>query len=145
VALSADCPTKGRSEAPSPSRLAAGVPVFDTVTEELFGFVMIEASLDRLIEGQIRDRFRTSGRLFVLDNDCQILLQMDRNGSRIHKDDGKSMSALSPHWDNVLPVLKSDGEFLDENDHAMYATKIDLVPGRYSLALALCLAEQPHS
>ena len=145
VALSADCPTKGRSEAPSSSRLAAGVPVFDTVTEELFGFVMIEASLDRLIEGQIRDRFRTSGRLFVLDNDCQILLQMDRNGSRIHKDDGKSMSALSPHWDNVLPVLKSDGEFLDENDHAMYATKIDLVPGRYSLALALCLAEQPHS
>lgn len=141
VALSSECPGPGEADAPVASRMAAGVPVFDAVTEELFGFVMIEASLDRLIEAQIRDRFRSSGRLFVLDNDCGILLQMDRNGNRVHKDNGKPMTSISTHWDNVLPVLKSDGEFLDEQDHAMYATKIDLVPGRYSLALALCLAD----
>lgn len=144
VALSSECPTPGQSASSPPNRLAAGVPVFDNVTEELFGFVLIEASLDRLIESQIRDRFRTSGRLFVLDNDCRILLQTDRNGSRIRSDDGRPMTSISDHWDDVLPVLKGEGEFLDEQDHAMYATRIDLVPGRYSLALALCLAEHPR-
>lgn len=142
VALSGECPVPGSSQNPTSSQLAAGVPVFDEVTEELFGFVMIEANLDRLIEGQIRDRFRTRGRLFVLDNDCKVLVQLDRNGTRVQKDDGKLMSSISPCWDSVLPELKQDGEFLDENDHAMYATRIDLVPGRYSLALALCLAER---
>ena len=142
VALSSECPQPGAADAPSSSRLAAAVPVFDSVTEELFGFVMIEASLDRLIESQIRDRFRTRGRLFVLDNDCHVLLQMDRSGARVHGDDGKTMSSISQCWEDVLPILKANGEFLDEQDHLVYSTKIDLVPGRYSLALALCLAER---
>lgn len=139
VALASDCPKAGQlNEA---SRLAATVPVFDLETEEEFGFVMIEANLDRLTENLIRDRFRTPGRLFVLDNDCRVLLQLDRSGRRVTEQDGQPMNEISQCWSNVLPVLKEQGEFIDERNHATYATRIDLVPGRYSLALALCLAE----
>ncbi|MEZ6132261.1 MAG: serine/threonine-protein kinase [Planctomycetaceae bacterium] len=145
VALSSECPQPGSSTAERSNLLAAAVPVFDQVTEELFGFVMIEACLDNLIESQVRDRFRARGRLFVLDNECRILLQRDRNGSRVRENDGKPMNSLSRAWDDVLPVLKQHGEFIDEQDHAIYATRIDLVPGRYSLALALCLAERQTS
>ena len=139
VALASECPKAGQlNEA---SRLAATVPVFDLETEEEFGFVMIEANLDRLTETLIRDRFRTRGRLFVLDNECQILLQLDRTGRRVMDVDGQPMNEVSACWSNVLPVLREKGEYIDERNHATYATRIDLVPGRYSLALALCLAE----
>lgn len=142
VALSTECPQERRASADGGNRLAAGVPVFDARTEELFGFVMIEACLERLIEAQIRDRIKTTGRLFVLDNDCRVLMQFDRDGSRVRENDGKAMSSLSECWDSILPSLKDRGEFVDEQDHAVYATRIDLVPGRYSLAIALCLADR---
>ena len=102
---------------------------------------MIEASLDRLIDGKIRDRFRDTKCLFVLDNDCHVLLQVSHDRGRVHDHDGQPMSALSECWSSVLPELKTTGEFIDEQDHAVYATRIDLVPGRYSLALALCLGD----
>lgn len=139
VALASECPTPGQQN--EASRLAATVPVFDKETEEEFGFVRIEANLERLTETLIRDRFRTRGRLFVLDNDCRILLQLDRSGRRVTEMEGQDMNDVSQSWSNVLPALKESGEFIDERNHATYATRIDLVPGRYSLALALCLAE----
>ena len=146
VALSSECPdptTASWGKSPTPL-LAATVPWFDDETEEPFGFVRIEASLERLIENQIRGRFRTINRLYVLDNDCRILMQVDSSGSRVHLNDGQPMNSLNPCFDNVLPQLKADGEFVDSQDHAFYATRIDLVPGRYSLCLALCLAvKQP--
>ncbi|HIK92221.1 MAG TPA: serine/threonine protein kinase [Planctomycetes bacterium] len=139
VALSSECPDERNAANRKPNRLAAGVPVFDAVTEELFGFVLIEADLDRLIENQLRDRFRATSRLYVLDNDSRILLQMNRDGGRVHENDGKSISSITECWSSVLQPLKQRGEFIDEQDHAVYATRIDLVPGQYSLALALCL------
>ena len=117
------------------------MPVFDEHSEELFGFVMIETSLDRLIGNEIRDRFRATKRMFVLDNDCHILLHITHDQGRVYEHDGKPMNAVSECWSNVLPLLKDNGEFIDEQDHAVYATRIDLVPGRYSLALAMCLTE----
>ncbi len=142
VALSSECPDERRRLADSGNRLAAAVPIFDAETEDLFGFVMIEACLERLIESQLRDRVRTAGRLFVLDNDCRILIQVNSEGGRVRDNDGKLMSSISDHWESILPTLKERGEFIDEQDHAVYATRIDLVPGRYSLAIALCLAER---
>lgn len=144
VALSSECPVERRSNQQIGNRLAAGVPVFDMQTEEVFGFVMIEACLERLIEGQIRDRLRTTGRLYVLDNDCRVLMQFDRDGGRVHLNDGKLMSSVAKDWDAILTSLKVDGEFVDEQDHAVYSTRIDLVPGRYSLAIVLCLHDS-HS
>ena len=147
VALSSECPeTASVSSVNSTAapRMAAAVPVFDVETEELFGFVMIEASLERLIENEIRGRFRAINRLYVLDNDCRILMQLDSSGTRVHSNDRQAMKSIAACWEEVFPKLKSDGEFVDDQDHAFYATRIDLVPGRYSLGLALCLAEKPQ-
>lgn len=142
VALSSECPPPG--EVRKVGRITAAVPVFDEVTEEVFGFVMIEACLERLIESQIHGRFRSINQLYVLDNDCRILMQIDNAGARVRQNEGVPMSDLSPCWSKVVPQLKGAGEFVDEQDHAFYATRVDLVPGRYSLALAMCLADKPH-
>lgn len=140
VSLSSECPDYLKANAGYSAHLAAGVPVFDAVSEEAFGFVLIESGLDRLVESQIRNRFRETHRLYVLDNDCRILLQLNRDGSRVRDLDGQPMNSVRSCWDDVLPVLKEKGEFIDEQDHAVYATRVDLVPGKYSLALVLGLA-----
>ena len=141
VALSSECPEPGVAR--NAGRIAAVVPVFDSHSEQLFGAVMIEACLEQLIENQIRGRFRSINHLFVLDNDCRILMQVDGAGNRIAANNGEAMSELHCGWADVVTQLKTSGEFVDHQDNAFYATRVDLVPGRYSLALAMCLAEKP--
>ena len=75
-------------------------------------------------------------------NHQNILLQMNRDGGRVRENDGKSISSITECWSEILDPLKKRGEFIDDQDHAVYATRIDLVPGRYSLALALCLGDK---
>lgn len=141
IALSSECPEERRAAPSQATRIAAVVPVFDAVSEELFGFVMIEACIARLIERQVRARFSSVGHLYVLDNECRVLLEFERDGSRFRENEGQAMSCVTDCWTNVLKSLKTRGEFIDENDNAVYATRIDLVPGRYSLAIAMCLGE----
>lgn len=148
VALSSECPEPGvaiNSGRIAAGKIAAVVPVFDAVTEDIFGYVMIEACLEQLIESQIRGRFRSINHLFVLDNDCRILMQVDGGGNRVATNTGQAMKELHKGWEEVVGELKTTGEFVDNQDHAFYATRVDLVPGRYSLALAMCLAEKPAS
>lgn len=142
IALSSECPEERKALPDQATRLAAAIPVFDEVTEELFGFVMIEACLARLIERQVRTRLTNAGRMYVLDNECRVLLQFDRDGTRLRELEGEPMSCVADCWNTVLKPLKARGEFVDEQEHAVYATRIDLVPGRYSLAIAMCLADK---
>lgn len=139
IALSSECPKE--RQVLQDNLLAAGVPVFDEETEELFGFVMIQSCLERLIEDQVRTRLTSVGRLYVLDNECQVLLQFERGGIRVRENEGKAMSCVTDSWAAVLESLKGRGEFVDEHDHSVYGTRIDLVPGKYSLALVMCLSE----
>ena len=135
VSLTSKCTTPSSRQS---GYLVAGVPIFDSETEEAFGFVMIEANLVRLTESFIRNRLRSTERVLLLDNDCRILIQMNRDGSRDVQYDGQSIKSICDGWKGVLPGLKETGEFLDEQDHLVYATRVDLIAGYYSLALVLC-------
>ncbi len=144
VALSAEC--AGSREAArnkqNASILSAGVPVFDQKTEELFGFVRIEASLDRLIESEMRDRLRSTTELLVLDNDCSVILHLSRASGRNRQSEGRAMTDFLSEWPEIRQSLKNTGEFYDEQNHAIHATRVDLVPGRYSLAIVQSVAEK---
>ncbi|MBL8816073.1 MAG: serine/threonine protein kinase [Planctomyces sp.] len=144
LALSADCGTKstGTPGKSKPSMLSAGVPVYDSRTEELFGFVRIEASLDRLIESEMRDRLKSTADLVVLDNDCSIILHMNRTAGRIRQSEGRPMTEFLSDWPEVRSALKNSGEFYDEHNHAIHATRVDLIPGRYSLAIVQSVADR---
>ena len=72
VALTGNSQDAVKTGAVVSGRMAATVPVFDEITEEVFGLVMIEAGLDQLVEHQIRGRFREINHLYVLDNDCLL-------------------------------------------------------------------------
>lgn len=139
VALSSECPIERRTSAGT--RMAAGVPVFDEETEDLFGFVIIESCIEGLMERAVRSRLTSVEQLIVLDNDCHVLLEFDGDGSRIRENEGQPMSDVTENWQPILQGLKSRGEYIDNHDHAVYATRVDLVPGKYSLAIAMCLED----
>ena len=144
IALSADCSGKsptGRNKNKF-SMLTAGVPVFDQKSEELFGFVRIETSLDRLIENEMRDRLHSTSDLLVLDNDCKVVLHLNKVTGRNRQSEGRAMTDFLSDWPEIRIALRNTGEFYDEQNHAIHATKVDLVAGRYSLAIVQSVAEK---
>ena len=116
VALTGNSQDAVKTGAVVSGRMAATVPVFDEITEEVFGLVMIEAGLDQLVEHQIRGRFREINHLYVLDNENRIIMQVDGSGRRIHTNDGGSMFDLNNEWQTILDKLQRHGEFVDDND-----------------------------
>lgn len=142
VALSADCTSRKdqQRQRNRSSMLSAGVPVFDQQTEELFGFIRIEASLDRLIEYEMKDRLHSTADLLVLDNDCTVILHLSRASGRHRDSEGRPMTDFVSDWSDIRKALKNTGEFYDEQNFALHATRVDLVPGRYSLAIVQSVA-----
>ncbi|MEO2036568.1 MAG: serine/threonine-protein kinase [Planctomycetaceae bacterium] len=130
-----DCRSDGR-EAPSGFVISA-VPVFDEQTEEPFGFVMIEACLMHVVEGFLRHRLKYSDRAFVLNNDYDVLMQINKDGSLTGTCDGEPASSICSKWAAVIPNLRERGEYVDEQTHSVYATRVDLVPGKSSLSIVL--------
>ncbi|MCA9035935.1 MAG: serine/threonine protein kinase [Planctomycetaceae bacterium] len=145
VALSNDCasgPTTPPKRQQKVSMLSAGVPVFDQKSEHLFGFVRIETSLDRLIENEMRERLRSTSDLIVLDNDCSVVLHLNQNSGRNRTSEGRAMTDFLSDWPEIRFALRNTGEFYDEQNHAIHATKVDLIPGRYSLAIVQSIKEK---
>lgn len=117
--------------------VVSAVPVFDEQSEEPFGFVMLEASLTHVVEQFLRNRLKNANNAFVLNNDCEVLMQVNKDGSVAFDTDGKGIGCVCGKWDKVLPVLRTRGEYVDDVTHSVYATRVDLVRGRTSLAIVL--------
>lgn len=151
ISLASECPESNVRTAADTNRISAIVPVFDSQTEEVFGMVVIEAALDKLIEQQIRGRFSMINQLWLIDHDGRLLIQIDSTGNRIRQYEGRNMNDLvvesgaSDMWQAATEQLRHSCEFVDELDHEFYATRIELVQGRYSLTLAMCLRDKQKS
>jgi len=137
--LSTGCSSGGQT-APS-GYVVSAVPVFDDETEEPFGFVMIEACLHHVVEGFLQQRLKNSDRAFILNNDCEVLMQVNKDGTSSIDCDGQSASSICSMWSTVMSALRDRGEYVDEKTHSVYATRVDLVRGKSSLAIVLLNGE----
>lgn len=115
----------------------SAVPVFDETTEEPFGFVMIEACLTHVVQTFLQNRLKNSECAYILNNECNVLMQVTRDGSRAPDCERDSGGTICKQWDSVISALRSDGEYIDEQTHSIYANRVDLVPGKSSLAVVL--------
>ena len=64
-------------------------------------------------------------------------MQVNRDGSHSVDCNGEMASSVCSKWATVIPALREQGEYVDEQTHAVYATRVDLVPGESSLAIVL--------
>lgn len=125
-------------------RLAAGVPVFDLKTEEPFGYVAIECDLPRLLDVQIRQRVNEAKQLFLLDENRQVRLRHSQNRSA-NTCEKTVLDTLVPNLELVMTTVDWRDEYLDEDDHEVYAAKIALPGGKQSLTLIMLADQTPRN
>ncbi len=121
----------------SPRVLAAGVPVFDAASEEIFGYVRIECDLDSILDDQVRARENSASHVLVVDQADNVWSHHCREKGRLLTSCGRPMKEFVQCFQAVHTALGDANEYLDDTNHDVYATKIELVSGVSWLTLIL--------
>ncbi len=117
-------------------RLAAGVPVFDHATEELFGVVLIECDLDRVIKQQM-DRRMTAADVVVACDTFHVMMHNHTTKGWIDASVGKPVESILPKFNQAVDALRFSTEYIDENDRRIYGARLWLVPRKHGLMFLL--------
>ena len=111
---------------PTETSLVAGVPVYHDQTEELFGMIMIECSLQDVFTRQMGSRL-TAVETIVASDTHQIMTHR-LDGELQESSKGKQLSDVAPRFEKAIEKLQSESEFLDNADHEIYGARLWLVP-----------------
>ncbi len=118
-------------------QLSAGVPVFDERTEEAFGFVRMECDLQRILEGEARDRVRTARQVLMLDPSGSIWIHDSLAHGPIGESVGQNASDVIPEMATITNVVARQAEFIDDTNREIYATRLDLSGSEPGLVIVL--------
>jgi eukaryotic-like serine/threonine-protein kinase len=116
-------------------RLVAGVPVFDSRTEEPFGLVLCEAEVGALMRPEIAAT--ESNNCVYLMDDSERILFSTRGGLA-----GEQVSAADaiPRWREIADALDNTPEFIDA-DQEFYGSRYPLPQHLNSLRMLLRVAD----
>jgi serine/threonine protein kinase len=114
--------------------LCAGVPIFDDATEDVFGAVVIECDVDRILRRQIGQRSVAN----------EIIVVSEHHGILLHAKSGKLVEAIEkaelqefPYFLDAAQLLQTHPEFIDESDAEVYGARLWFVPGRRGVSYLL--------
>ncbi len=96
---------------------------------------MIEAALIQVVAGFLRNHLKSRDRVFILNNECKVVMQVNQDGSRSIDCDGQPAASIPDGA--VMPEIRERGEDVDDRTHSVYAARVDLVPGQSSLVIVL--------
>lgn len=116
--------------------LAAGVPIFDSQTEEVFGVVLIESDLHRVLKEQLNRRF-TAKNVVVACDTFQIIVHSSDDEGIIDEHFGKPLSEVLPQFEEAQEALQNKSEFIDETDRLVYGARLWLVPKTHGIMFLL--------
>ena len=117
-------------------RLVAGVPVFNQQTEELFGLVLIECDLDRVIKQQM-DRRMTAADVVVACDTFHVMMHNHTSKGWIDESVGRPVASILPKFNDAVDALRRSTEYIDENDRQIYGARLWLVPRKHGLMFLL--------
>ena len=134
IALAANTESDGNTlTMPYRRQLSAGVPVFDERTEELFGYVMIQCDLQRILEDETRNHLRTAQQVIALDPKNSIWVHDSPTHGPIEESVGRKAVEVIPGIDDIVKVISRRAEFVDDTNREIYATRLDLTAGEPGL------------
>ncbi|MEL7498705.1 MAG: serine/threonine-protein kinase [Planctomycetota bacterium] len=116
--------------------LVAGVPVFDRTTEEVFGVVLIECDLNRVLHEQLNRRFTAKNVVIACDTFQVIAHSNDQEGI-ISENFGRPLMELLPQFGRAKEELQSKSEYIDEMDRLVYGARLWLVPKKHGIMFLL--------
>ncbi len=123
-------------------RLGAGVPVFDEITEDPFGFVFIECDLLRVLDREIRNRVRNACDVIVTDEKFSVILHEEKGRGRVENTIGFELRHLISDIQPAMDRLRYENEFVDLQDRNLFANRVFLDSTFSSVYLFLIVDRQ---
>jgi eukaryotic-like serine/threonine-protein kinase len=110
-------------------RIVAGVPVFDSQTEEPFGLVLAEAEVGNLARTELAAIDR-QGTVFLVDDQGHVLFSSQHGFGR----EPAIAPDVIPRWDEISKTLSHAAEYIDA-DLEFYATTLAFPQNMNSLRI----------
>ena len=102
--------------------LVSGLPVYDDRTEEVFGVVMIECDIQRVLRRQFSRQLQSS-EVVAFSDTSQILMRT--NAGQLNEDSiNKPVAKELPHFQEVALQLQNNWEYIDESDANVYGVRV---------------------
>jgi hypothetical protein len=116
--------------------LVAGVPVFDAVNEEVFGVVMIECDLDRVMKEQMNRRFVAADIVVACDT-FHVMMHNNTAHGMIDETVAQPIAKVLPKFNRAVEGLQSSMEYIDETDRQIYGARLWLIPRSHGIMFLL--------
>ncbi len=123
------------------ARLVASVPIYDEISEEPFGFVMIDCDLNRVFSDQMSRRL-TACEVVVACDTHDIMLH-NKNNIMVEDTIHGTIKDSLPHFVDAVAALQTQSEFIDETDQEIYGNRLWLIPRQHGLMYLLSLKDSP--
>ena len=119
---------------PSEEVLLAGIPVYNTESEQIFGFLLIGFDIGKIIRKQISGSI-SADEMIVASSDFKIVSR-SVNGKVVEDSFLKSVADVSPHFSKAMEKLKTSLDYNDP-DYKISGALIWLTPGDHGLVYLL--------
>ena len=114
--------------------LLASIPVFDNRTEEIFGFVLINCDVDKMLRNQLSRRY-TAGEVMVACDVFHVMIH-SRNGQIIEDSYSQKVADVSPQFGKAIEKLQSNLDYVDA-DNDICGARLWFVPDRHGIMYLL--------
>lgn len=116
--------------------IVAGVPVFDDQTEELFGVVLVECDLVRVLHEQLNRRFSAKNVVVACDT-YQIIVHSNDQDGIVEENAGCALLDTLPQYEDARNALQNKLEYIDETDRNIYGNRLWLFKQKHGLMFML--------
>jgi hypothetical protein len=116
--------------------LVAGVPVFDNANEDIFGVVMIECDLDRVMKEQLNRRFVASDIVIACDT-FHVMMHKSTSQGLIEETVSQPIAKVLPKNNGAVAGLQNSMEYIDETDRQIYGARLWLIPNTHGIMFLL--------
>jgi len=115
--------------------LQSGIPVYDSETEEVFGFMIASCDIYQVLEKQLGRR-QFGGKITVACDTLNIMSQ--KISGQLNEDSrGESITETVPSFQPVIEHLQTNLEFIDDANSEVYGARIWFDPNTNGLMFLL--------
>ena len=115
--------------------LVVGVPVYNEVTEEFFGVVMINYNVNQFLRRQLGRR--NSSAEVVVACDVFHIMMHSRANQIVESTLTKKVAVEAPQFLSAVDTLQTELEFIDEDNADIYGARLWLVPEKHGIMYLL--------
>lgn len=114
--------------------LLASIPVFDKRSEEIFGFVLINCDIDRMLRNQMSRRF-SAAEVMVACDVFHVMIH-SRGGQIVEESYSKKVADVSPQFSKAIENLQTDFDYVD-SDNDICGARLWFVPDCHGIMYLL--------